>query len=678
VFRIVARAVIATVLALPGHAARAEGPEGLLVTAPGARVGEFHAVLDPFENLSLVYESDGRIVHWTRRGNAGGVEVLAAGVDPRVAFHPLGIVVAYAAGSRPGEGRRIFTASRTGGLWSEPRSASSGEGDDRRPSVQLAGDRSAVVAWERRGGDGQVRIWFGRPGRPGVDVGRGEEPSLVLDAAGRAHVFFLKDGDIYHSREESSARPSVFAEPRNVTNTPFVEESAPRAAISSDDVILLCHEREGSVFLATNQDGSFARPTVIAGGGAASPSLAVSPNGIVAIAFVREGDIHAAVGTLHGFPEPLPVTMTAESESSPVVAVDSFANLLVVFERGGALFHVTDAGPPRADFTADPPRGEAPLAVVFRDESNGDITGWRWDFGDGSTSGDQNPSHTYRTSGEYTVRLAVTGPGGESPLVLERTVMVLDPRNEMRLAGVRAFPGQRGIHVPVLATRAVPIQGFTIAASYPPDAIEIASVGITDSSIVGFSPELVAVNVSEDPAEPHVTAGILFDVDPPFDGRVLPPGGPHRIADITIHVRPDARPGTRAVIELENQVGHPPLSNIFTVEGRSLFPVLGKGGVVSIERLTLPAPRFFVRGDADGNGRVELTDAVTSLAFLFTGGPAPRCLDAADTNDDGSVDLTDAIFGLNFLFRSERYPMPPYPEPGMDPTADSLVECVLR
>jgi PKD repeat protein len=664
--------------ASPGHA---EVPGAARLTPPGVSVGAFHAGLDAFENLTLVYEEEGRLVLWTRTGGLDQETTLGNGIDPRLAFHPLGTTIAYAArsaGASEGEGRRIFTASRIAGRWSEPHRVSSGEGEDRFPSLQITRDRSVVVAWERRFAGAHPRVWFGRPGIPAVDVGRGERPSLVLDGVGRAHIFLLKDGDIYHAREESSAKPSVFTEPRNITNTPFVDESAPQAAISGQDVIFLCHERVGGVFLWTNLSGTFTSPVMIAEGGASSPSLGLSPNGAVAVAFVKEGDVHVAMATAFGVPEPIPMTESVEAESSPLVAVDAFANVFMVFEREGALFHLTDAGPPRADFAADPPRGEAPLPVLFEDRSSGDITGWHWDFGDGSTSRDRNPAHTYSASGEFIVRLKVTGPGGESPLVEQKSILVLDPRNEMRLGNVRVFPGQQGVHVPVLATRAEAVQGFTIAATYDPRAVEVASVEFADSNIVGYTPELFAVQVSSDPAEPYVTAGILFDVDPPFDGRGLPPGGPHRIANIIIDISPDATPGTRTLIEIKNQLGRPPLSNIFTVEGRSLLPALGEGGVVSIERLTLPPPRFFVRGDTDLNGVVELTDAVAILGYLFTGAGAPRCLDAADATDDGALNLTDAIFTLNFLFKSERYPAPPYPEPGMDPTGDALPECFLE
>jgi PKD repeat protein len=67
---------------------------------------------------------------------------------------------------------------------------------------------------------------------------------------------------------------------------------------------------------------------------------------------------------------------------------------------------------PVAHFSASPTSGAAPLTVNFTDQSTGQITSWSWDFGDGSISTEQNPSHTYTDDGSYTVSLAVTGPGG--------------------------------------------------------------------------------------------------------------------------------------------------------------------------------------------------------------------------------------------------------------------------
>lgn len=50
--------------------------------------------------------------------------------------------------------------------------------------------------------------------------------------------------------------------------------------------------------------------------------------------------------------------------------------------------------------------------VSFTDASAGSPISWLWDFGDGTTSTDVNPTKVYTSSGSYTVRLTVTEPGG--------------------------------------------------------------------------------------------------------------------------------------------------------------------------------------------------------------------------------------------------------------------------
>jgi len=72
----------------------------------------------------------------------------------------------------------------------------------------------------------------------------------------------------------------------------------------------------------------------------------------------------------------------------------------------------------------------------------------------------------------------------------------------------------------------------------------------------------------------------------------------------------------------------------------------------------------FRRGDANGDGNIDISDPVETLNYLFLGGARPGCLDAADTNGDGAVGLSDAIFELAFLFVEGDAPPPPFEECG--------------
>src|SRR5437773_116759 len=70
---------------------------------------------------------------------------------------------------------------------------------------------------------------------------------------------------------------------------------------------------------------------------------------------------------------------------------------------------------PVADFDANPRTGASPLTVSFLNRStdpDGDLIASHWDFGDGTRSTDPNPTHIYRSGGEFVVSLVVTDAHG--------------------------------------------------------------------------------------------------------------------------------------------------------------------------------------------------------------------------------------------------------------------------
>jgi hypothetical protein len=67
-------------------------------------------------------------------------------------------------------------------------------------------------------------------------------------------------------------------------------------------------------------------------------------------------------------------------------------------------------------------------------------------------------------------------------------------------------------------------------------------------------------------------------------------------------------------------------------------------------RLVDPARPAFRRGDSTADGAVDVSDAVSTFAYLFLGGDGPGCVDAADANGDGKLDLSDGVAVLAWLF----------------------------
>ena len=62
---------------------------------------------------------------------------------------------------------------------------------------------------------------------------------------------------------------------------------------------------------------------------------------------------------------------------------------------------------------ANPRKGRVPLTVSFTDKSKGNISAWRWDFGDGKSSDLQNPVHEYESAATYIPRLTIRNSRGE-------------------------------------------------------------------------------------------------------------------------------------------------------------------------------------------------------------------------------------------------------------------------
>jgi len=101
-------------------------------------------------------------------------------------------------------------------------------------------------------------------------------------------------------------------------------------------------------------------------------------------------------------------------------------------------------------------------------------------------------------------------------------------------------------------------------------------------------------------------------------------------------------------------------------------------GVLSVLLLVplCASPCVFVRGDVNCDGVAGIADVVALRRFLHhVDGAELRIPDAADVNDDGVVDWEDLVALRRGLLRKPEPSIPPpFPIPGVDPTADSLPE----
>ena len=84
---------------------------------------------------------------------------------------------------------------------------------------------------------------------------------------------------------------------------------------------------------------------------------------------------------------------------------------------------------PVTNLSASPTSGKVPLTVNFTDQSIGSPTAWKWNFGDGNTSTDRNPVHTFNKSGLYSVTLTASNANGGNALTKSNYIAVSNVLN---------------------------------------------------------------------------------------------------------------------------------------------------------------------------------------------------------------------------------------------------------
>lgn len=129
-----------------------------------------------------------------------------------------------------------------------------------------------------------------------------------------------------------------------------------------------------------------------------------------------DGTSQSGCTLVHTYTAPGVYTVSLEAQGPDAAATKTESDLITVV-----------APAPIADFTSGPTAGEAPLTVAFSNNSSGEITDYRWDFGDGTLSRAANPAHTYNRAGDYDVSLTVSGPYGTDTLTREGYVQVSGP-----------------------------------------------------------------------------------------------------------------------------------------------------------------------------------------------------------------------------------------------------------
>jgi len=186
--------------------------------------------------------------------------------------------------------------------------------------------------------------------------------------------------------------------------------------------------------------------------------------------------------------------------------------------------------------------------------------------------------------------------------------------------------------------------------------------------------------VVQEGAKGAIVAAVLSGPVPdtePAEKRLLAPGDDIALVRLNLRVHEQApAPCPTPLVKLcfTGDLGTPPVRIRLSPEG----------GAESFEPQSecreVPCAHSpcFKRGDADGDGKYTIGDAIQILNYLFAGAqePTSKCLDTADVDDNGQLIINDPIWLLTHMFAGGPEPADPGPHCGPDPTPDDdYVDC---
>ena len=229
--------------------------------------------------------------------------------------------------------------------------------------------------------------------------------------------------------------------------------------------------------------------------------------------------------------------------------------------------------------------------------------------------------------------------------------------------------GEKDASIVVAAQFAQPCRGFSLALRHNCPGCKITEV-TTEGTL---AEEAEFVESLPDNEENTLVAGVLMDYLPPFDGTFLPAlPEAQPVLKILLQVSPDTEKGNYDFTFVPEGLrsGNAWIENVCIVREESVRVTDLRPGTLKVSDRPQNGLPLFLRGDANQDLVLDLSDAIFILGFTWRSPDPPPCYDACDVNDDGWIDIADPIYLLNFLFAAGPPPLPPAGKPGLDYTPD--------
>ncbi|MBN2226070.1 MAG: S8 family serine peptidase [candidate division Zixibacteria bacterium] len=292
---------------------------------------------------------------------------------------------------------------------------------------------------------------------------------------------------------------------------------------------------------------------------------------------------------------------------------------------GWGIINLVDAYNWGANFTADTLYAYDSLTVQFTDSSLASAANHVWYFGDGASSTDINPVHTYTDAGSFDVTLVIDSDEGQLQRVKHNLISVF--ADTLTLVSDAGFAGYTASLPATLSssqelisiTLPLKYSGFPVASF---DSVRISgrAVGLFDTVT-----ELYRDDNSHELAV-HLS------------GTELLTPGVGEIARLYFTLDSLALSGDSGKVWVDQVNGY---DITLTSAAHDYVPVVHDANVITQDVL---------RGDANNSGTINLLDILWLIDFVYQDGPAPFNLESGDYNADGEINLLDILDIIDILY----------------------------
>ena len=284
-------------------------------------------------------------------------------------------------------------------------------------------------------------------------------------------------------------------------------------------------------------------------------------------------------------------------------------------------------------FYTDTVFGFVPLNVSFNAYSAREMSEWSWDFDDGNSASVQNPSHLFEIPGQHNVILKAVAVSGDTSIFTRPIYALADT---IRTGDIEVgISDSNQVEVIVSLTNNVPVKQIILPVKYSGSLdLEYMSYHTTGCRTESYS----GIELTPD----AVSKTLIFDIKSQLEEPeyLLPGSGP--IVIIVFRVVNWITGATTIALD-----GFDTTYPGLTGDGFEYAPEV-VNGTVTISYLC---------GDANGDGSVNVGDAVFLISYVFKGGAAPNPLCAGDANGDGSTNVGDAVYMISYVFKGGAPPV---------------------